>query len=430
MTFALPLSQAQIDAAEESLPPASCERSRLQEAILVACKRIAPLWPLKNFVAVNPFLGFAASSFEDTCAHFRRVARAEILMPRAFYRAAIASGAVTHEDLEAALAVSAAAERPRDLKALLAAAACEPLQTRPSGAIATIAEILDSLAAGDRQASRTAFMVDEISKFCAAYFDEGQAIWRSPFRGRSLYGAWRLAMRYDRNPEAMGIAGFRRAVAAAPDDPVEAIGAVLGALGIPDHAFEDYLHRALFDIGGWAAFVRGQVWRSELEGRPNDSLVQLLAMRVVWGYALFLERRDETFRRAWAEAMSAATAPRPRSPLEDADLAIDLILHEAYERAFQRRLLEQLALAQPLPRPPGQRPSVQAVFCIDVRSEVFRRALEAVSEDIETLGFAGFFGMPIAYRRLGQAQSAAQVSGPAQTQSSDLRDDRGGRAGP
>ena len=53
----------------------------------------------------------------------------------------------------------------------------------------------------------------------------------------------------------------------------------------------------------------------------------------------------------------------------------------------------------PAPAPMDSRPALQAAFCIDVRSEVFRRALEAVDPGIQTLGFAGFFGLAASHRR-------------------------------
>jgi hypothetical protein len=384
----------------------------IEAAIAGACARIAPLWPLKHFVAVNPFLGFVGRTFHATCAALHRVARVEMLMPRDFYRRAIAEGTIADVDLETALRRAPADWRvPETLEALKSALGRDATgKVQHAAHVATVAEVLDSLAAGDRNASRTAFMTDEISKFCAAYFDQGQSVWRLPWRGLPPYDAWRAAMQYDHNPEVMGIRDFRRLVAELPADPVAAIAEVVSRQGIPERAFEDYLHQALLDISGWAAYARYLVWNNELYGRPDDTLVQLLAIRVVWGYTLFAQRKDEAFESAWRHAMAIAAKPPLDEQLgDDPELCIDLIAHEAYERAFQRRFLAKLTPREgAMVRAPGRRPDVQAAFCIDVRSEIYRRALESVGPEIDTLGFAGFFGYPIEYVPIGHVTGGPQ----------------------
>ncbi len=389
------------------------EQASIATAIARACNRIAPLWPLKHFVAVNPFLGFSDKTFHATCAMLHRVARVDMLMPRSFYRDALATGEVEERDLAYALAAAPSEWRAPDTVEELGVRLVREISDKPRHAahVASVAEVLDSLAAGDRNASRTAFMTDEIAKWCAAYFDDGQSVWRLPARGLRPYAAWREAMRHDRNPEAMGIAHFRGLVAELPEDPTTAIAAVVDRIGVPARAVEEYLYQALLDIGGWAAYARYRVWDNNLYGRRDDTLEQLLAIRIVWGYALFAQRTDTAFKDAWRHAMTeAAEVPQDETLGDDADLCVDLIAHEAYERAYQRRLLNLLSreAVNPSLPPASERRALQAAFCIDVRSEVYRRALEAVAPDVATIGFAGFFGYPIEYIPIGNLRGGAQ----------------------
>ena len=63
--------------------------------------------------------------------------------------------------------------------------------------------------------------------------------------------------------------------------------------------------------------------------------------------------------------------------------------------------LEKLKKIDKSEEPPAEsRPSAQGIFCIDVRSEGFRRHFEEVGGN-ETFGFAGFFGVPLSYQGFG-----------------------------
>ena len=383
--------------------------ARLKECIDSACQRVAPLWPLKHFVAVNPFLGFTGQSFAATAATFERVVRTRILMPRAFYRQALDDGRIDDAALARALDIHPSVGLGVEQLKQQARATATP--SSPPAVVATVAEVLDRLAEGDRYVSLVAFMIDEISAFCAGYFDEGQASWPNPVRRLKPYAAWRRLAAYDRNPEVMGLTGFRNAIAELPADPVQAIGLIITRLGIPERAVEDYLVRALFDIGGWSAYARYIGWSAERDGQRDDTLVELLAIRLAWGYALFQARTDAAFKIAWAQAMEEAAKLPDDQRLDDTpELAVDLVLHEAYEIAIRNQLIARLAghgTGAAVARLPA-RPPVQAAFCIDVRSEIFRRALETAYPEAETIGFAGFFGFPIEYVPIGHTRGGAQ----------------------
>ena len=89
-----------MDNIENALPRA------LSNQIDSASSKIAPLWPLSHFVAVNPFLGFADHDFALTAEAHKRVQGSDLVMPITWFKEKFESGDVRLENLRAAVAVA------------------------------------------------------------------------------------------------------------------------------------------------------------------------------------------------------------------------------------------------------------------------------------------------------------------------------------
>lgn len=357
---------------------------RVKAAADAAGRRIPPLWPLSSSVAVNPFLGHTDGPLWVAGAQLARASGTAVTMPRGWYRDRVASGSIKDEDLSAALADAPAALRPADLAMLKAACWSD---ARPIRAVPTVA----SLCADASGVDWPGLIADRFTAWAAGYFDEGQALWAAPSGGSAL-ALWRSWAVHDLTPEIVGLSGFARHVSDVPDGTLPALARATARLGLSPDALESYFYQMLLSLGGWAQYARYRLWQSELDGGSDGTLRDLLAIRLIWEEALFV-RYEERIGGAWASA--AAEHPTPARPTRDQ--VIDSILQDAAERAAQRALAATLADAPPAAV--SGRPSLQAAFCIDVRSEVFRRALEGLDPSIRTLGFAGFFGLPTAHRR-------------------------------
>lgn len=361
----------------------------LADAVSAALGRIPPLWPLRHFVAVNPFLGLRDRPFEEACALLRRVVGSAPVQSANEYLAAWRDGTIESADLEAACDGSWNAAQLLD-------ALEQDDGDEEIGLIPTVADLLDK----ERPSAHwSVFVVDEISRWCAVAFDENQTTWKSPWAREGLYAAWREAAPHDHNPEAFGLAGFRAFVRQLPRDADGCIAVCVERIAPPGIDLPDFLHRQLATIAGWAGHAQYLVREDAMRGRSNTALRDLLAIRLAYDVALFNAVSDDpVFLAEWG----AAAGPADTSGTNDALVRWQF----AYEAGYQRRLAGQLA-AQPQ-APPAGRPPVQAIFCIDVRSEVFRRHLEASLPGAQTIGFAGFFGFPVAHRSSATAAVGAR----------------------
>jgi uncharacterized protein len=301
----------------------------------------------------------------------------------------------------------------------------------------------------------------EMIKWCEAFLDEGHAPWPMPERERGFYGAWKFLAGREWYPG--GIAGAAQKIVRLPDHPADALLEHLAAIGIPQDDWKGYLSVHLAALPGWAGFIK---WRADQtdyawqSAYPAD-LIQYLAVRLwyeresvhqacreslgmdgtVEAIRAYLLRQSEdgkneggcsapeerTLRRAAAlrlTALADALELDPKilteTPPDDLRILLDWLESypesdhgpewlTAFEAGYREKLTAMVRTNPAAPSGPASsvRHQAQAVFCIDVRSESFRRHLEAVG-DYDTFGFAGFFSVPIQYRALGSHHDTEQ----------------------
>jgi len=137
----------------------------------------------------------------------------------------------------------------------------------------------------------------------------------------------------------------------------------------------------------------------------------LLAMRVAWDLVLwrhFEARHPRIFRTIKQQMLAQFIQYEGLYDQHKEDQAKFWVWQRALELSFQRPLQRQLL--SPAATVTGL-PKLQAAFCIDVRSEPMRRALEAQDPSIQTLGFAGFFGLPLEYALSSEGYTRPQLPG-------------------
>ena len=293
-------------------------------------------------------------------------------------------------------------------------------------------------------------------KWCAAFLDEGQAAWAIPGREQGFYACWKRLAGLDPSIPGYLRPDFLKKLQTLPGEASQDLELLLEEQEIPKADWSLYLTRHLAQLPGWASLIR---WREEhpetlTQKRYPITLIEYLAPRLFYETALIGSGQGASLAdKLPGRKNSASFLPKDKATTSPANLATitrlvelaaslnlssgeieklpgetihhlvqlasnlkpqnqQILWHEAFERHYRHQLLGELRQAQTQkekqtnssPKEPGIAPSVQAVFCIDVRSEGLRRHLEKRGA-YETYGFAGFFGVPMLYQPLGSSST-------------------------
>lgn len=381
--------------------PIAAAVANLQPAIDAACARIAPTWPLDRFIAVNPYWGQLERPIAAAAGQLAGLAGSPMLMPRGWYAQRWRAGRIGREHLQAAINASGLQITVDKMVDGLGAEPCTPAR------LSLATDIVDAQRDLGQVMAWRDYITHHISQTCGAYFDRGQASW-GPDHSGGLYPSWLRQSAHDFSPVMlMGYSGFTQRLASLPTDPAVLIAMALRDLRVPTEAHEAYCTALLMSINGWASWCAYQRWQARLEKRDDSQIVHLLAVRLAWEWLLqqnhpamcVADKLSEVWRTSGSVIRAAEAA-----------LQYDWVWQAALERSYQAPLCRGLMTA-PTQVADNTSPAVQAVFCIDVRSEVYRRAFEASSPSVQTLGFAGFFAMFIEYRPLGSEMVRPQLPG-------------------
>ncbi|WP_374586625.1 YbcC family protein [Ideonella dechloratans] len=387
----------------QTVPTQAALDGAVEAACAQACRSFAPAWPLDQAIAVNPHWARIDRPVRQVAARLAVLAGVHVFPPRPLIAQAWAEGRITPQDLRAALAALGHPTR--------AEAEClQALQTAPDIApLPLLIDVLDDDPQRHERLSWRQAITHQLSQTCAAYFDHHQADWQ-PERSAGLFDFWRDGLTHDHGVAwLMGLPTLRCHLHALPGSRQEVERWALQRQGLDPAIWADYLESVLWTVPGWASWCAYLGWQARQQGREDGHLRDLLAIRLAWGALLLECKADASGQRAGADLSRAWREAPARLARAEQALWVDEVWQLALEQGYQRGLASRLSVAAaPLPEPA---PEVQAVFCIDVRSERMRRALEAVWPAVQTRGFAGFFGLPAAYTPLGTALARPHLPG-------------------
>lgn len=327
-------------------------QQQIQNSIDEASKKIGKTWPLYSFVTSNPLSGYERIAFQDALNDARELFNANMFPDTILFRQAWEEGKINEKILLSILRENGYEKSPEFY--------LEQLNSKKNIAELNANHDLDRI----------------MAKWLANFMDEGLAEWEMPAKRKGFYKAWRKLAPFDSELEI-----FEK-----DEIPKTASAAITKVL--QEYSEEEYtkifsLHLAA--LPGWTGYIK---YRME-----SDSS---------WQKEYPITLKEYLGVRLWiAKLLKVQILPNRHKTQENDDLAkLQYIWLKAWEHSWQHTLIDMLgkeAILTTSNEKVNHSYDAQMVFCIDTRSELIRRHLEAKG-NYETFGYAGFFGIAMDYK--------------------------------
>ena len=379
-----------------------------QKNLLVkATQKIAPSWPLDKLIAVNPLWSLIDKPFDTIATELSAIAGVKTYLPIETYVAWFKQGRIDQESLTQAAQHYGVDALPESLIEMISHA------THTLTPWQNIADLADQ----ERPANKMSWhdeITHQVSQFCADHYQQVSPTLRQMNSNdqTDLYAHWLSITTQDKGlsiilDEPRLIHQFK----ALPKSADRLFALALDELALDETSLPYYAHALLLDINGWSSYLAYLQWQNP--DAQEEHLMSLLAIKMAWELVIW---RYLTLNKQSPKSAIQAVWEKQKQAIEDniaqhkEALLSTKIWALALEYSEQKALSKRLT-SQPFPLAKQSAPVLQAVFCIDVRSEVIRRALEKQDSAIQTFGFAGFFGLPIEYKANNSQFSRPQLPG-------------------
>ncbi|EQC46960.1 putative inorganic carbon transporter subunit DabA, partial [Bacteriovorax sp. DB6_IX] len=261
------------------------------EAIQVVSQQVTPIWDIRDHVAVNPFFGFKDKNFTEVSQYLKGISGTGIFPKKSYFLKQYERGEITDYDLETAVKLHGKSVSTNiSLKDLI-----DYIKSSDIEIEFIKKKCLSDLFDQENKSDLTSQITDEVSKWAAAYFDEGQALWNIKDQ-QNLYSWWKSLIIYQ-SPFGLDKNKFARFIKELPTRSEEAIEyltkKILLQKRINENELSDYYYRLIYTVLGWASFIKKFEFERERSHEISQreikcKLVDILAIRMAYDL-LFLD---------------------------------------------------------------------------------------------------------------------------------------------